>query len=127
MRLLLDTHALIWFVTGDEKLSGSAKNAILDPRNDCLFSVASFWEMSIKISIGKFTLAISEKAFERKLKENDIGLLTITIAHTQATRSLPFHHRDPFDRMLIAQAMTEKLTLVSADAEFTKYPIKLLW
>ena len=127
MQLLLDTHAMIWFVTGSSMISQKAKTAIQNTQNDCFLSIASLWELSIKISLGKFTLNMSELALMNELRRLKIDILPIAVPHTQAIISLPMHHRDPFDRMLIAQAMVDGLTIVSADTKFSKYKANILW
>src|SRR5215218_7427939 len=100
MRLLLDTHVLLWFLAGDPSLSAQSRAAIEDPSNELLFSVASLWEMAIKVSLGKLALPSDYTGFlTTQLAENDIELLGIGLAHTALVVELPFHHRDPFDRM----------------------------
>lgn len=128
MRLLLDTHALLWFVLGDTQLSKTALALILDPANEKLVSPASYWEIAIKLSIGKYALHEPYEDFMRRgIAGNGFGILPVEPGHTAALIALPFHHRDPFDRLLIAQAMVEKLSVVSADAIFDAYPITRLW
>src|SRR5262249_7089883 len=105
MKLLLDTHAFLWFINDSAELSNNSKNLIEDVDNEVLLSVASLWEMAIKISLGKLTLAKSLNAFlSEQLVANGITLLNISVAHASEVAVLPFHHRDPFDRLLIAQA-----------------------
>ena len=128
MRLLLDTHALLWFLLNDARLSGNARSLITGPANDVLVSPASYWEIAIKISLGKYTLEEDFAEFmEGQIAENELKLLPITVKHTAIVATLPFHHRDPFDRLLIAQAMTENVPLLSADAVFDLYPVKRMW
>jgi PIN domain nuclease of toxin-antitoxin system len=128
MRVLLDTHAFLWFIWQDSKLSSAARSTIEDPANDVFVSAASIWEIGIKIGIGKLTLAEPLDVFlSRELPGNDFELLPIAIEHVAAVVDLPFHHRDPFDRMLIAQSITETVPLVSADAIFDDYTIRRLW
>jgi PIN domain nuclease of toxin-antitoxin system len=128
MKLLLDTHAFLWFVMGSDNLPGSARTLIEDPANENLLSVASLWEMAIKVSLGKLTLSVPfEDLLPEQLRLNGIGLLNIAVDHVSLVATLPFHHRDPFDRMLIAQALTEKIPLVSVDAAFDNYEITRLW
>ncbi len=128
MRLLLDTHALLWFLLNDARLSGSARSLITDPENDMFVSPASYWEIAIKISLGKYTLGEDFTEFmENQIAENELTLLPITVKHTAVVATLPFHHRDPFDRLLIAQAMTENVPLLSADAVFDLYPVRRMW
>ena len=128
MRLLLDTHAFLWFVIGDTRLSGKAQALIEDESNQRFFSVASLWEIAIKVSIGRLTLSAPfDDIFPSQLVKNGIDLLGITIAHTSALTSLPYHHRDPFDRLLIAQAISEQMQIASVDGAFDAYPIFRLW
>lgn len=128
MKLLLDTHALLWFLLDDAKLSGGARSLIVDPGNDPLVSPASYWEIAIKISLGKYILAEDFAGFmESQLAENDLTVLPITVAHAAVVATLPFHHRDPFDRLLIAQAMVESVPLLSSDPAFDLYPVTRMW
>jgi PIN domain nuclease of toxin-antitoxin system len=130
MRLLLDTHAFLWFVTADPKLSANAKVLISDPNNDVLISPASVWEVAIKVSIKKYPLTTSfDKFIEDGITGNDFALIPIEVRHAATLSSLPFppNHRDPFDRMIVAQAIVEKTPLVSCDPELDDYPIKRLW
>lgn len=128
MRLLLDTHAFLWFVLNDPQLSAAARTAISDPANDVFVSPATFWEVAIKVSIGKYTVpGPLEDFFERAIKGNDFEVLPIEARHAARVAALPFHHKDPFDRMLIAQALVEGLTLVSIEANFDIYGVNRLW
>jgi len=127
MNLLLDTHAFVWFMDGDKKLGTKAKKEIEDSDNQIILSIASLWEMSIKISIGKLEL---EKPFEDVIsyvREKGIEVLSINFEHTLLVSKLDFHHKDPFDRLIIAQAKIENLTIVSKDKLFDDYDIKRLW
>jgi len=128
MKLLLDTHAFLWFIGGDERLSPSARVLIENVSNDAYLSVASLWEMAIKISLGRLQLAQPFETFiPHQLSLNRIGLLGITMSHTAKVATLPFHHRDPFDRLLVAQAQVEQMPLVSSDPAFDAYSITRLW
>ena len=128
MRLLLDTHSLLWFIGGDANLPESARSLIEDPANQSFVSVASLWEMAIKVSLGRLTLKSSfETLVPHQLQQNGFGLLPITVAHLASVISLPFHHRDPFDRLLIAQATVEQMALVSRDGAFEAYDVNRLW
>lgn len=128
MKLLLDTHTFLWFIGGDERLSPSARTLIEDLSNDVYLSFASLWEMAIKISLGRLELAQPFETFiPHQLSLNRIGLLGITISHTAKVATLPFHHRDPFDRLLVVQAQIEQMSLVSSDAAFDTYGITRLW
>ena len=128
MRLLLDTHTLLWFLWADPKLSGTAAALIRDPANDVQVSVASCWEIAIKVGTGKLQLGEPSRTYlPRELARNRFDLLPITLDHATAVESLPHHHRDPFDRLLIAQATIENVPLVSADAAFDAYAVRRLW
>ena len=128
MTLLLDTHTLLWFLTNDPKLSARARGAIEDVANETHVSAASLWEVAIKSALGKLTLpATYAEIFPRQLETNGFGLLPITPAHCATLLTLPFHHRDPFDRLLLAQAKTEGLTLVTDDGQFGPYGVAHLW
>jgi PIN domain nuclease of toxin-antitoxin system len=124
MRCLLDTHSLIWFIGGDEELSPRARGLIDDEANEVFLSAASLWEMAIKYSLGKLDLkAPFEELFPRQLDTNSIEVLGITVDHLKALCLLPFHHKDPFDRLIAAQALTEELTLISADGVMSRYGV----
>lgn len=128
MNLLLDTHALIWFLENDPQLSIRARDAICDPHNHCHESDATAWESAIKLSLGKMKLPMPhERLFPEGLLQLGFFLLPICHPHLHQIVHLPFHHRDPFDRMLIAQAQVEKMTLVSCDPNFPAYDVPLLW
>ncbi len=128
MRLLLDTHAFLWWVNDAPELSPKARKAIADPGNDCLLSLASCWEIAIKASIGKLKLSGAvERFIPEQLAANHFGRLDIDFRHVARVAAMPFHHRDPFDRLLAAQAEEEKLVIVSADAVFQAYGVKRVW
>jgi PIN domain nuclease of toxin-antitoxin system len=128
MKLLLDTHTFLWFLSDDAQLSAQARALIEDGSNEVLLSVASLWEMAIKISPGKLRLSQRFDPFiSEQLALNAINLLDITVAHTAALIPLPFHHRDPFHRLLIAQAPTESMPIVGADRAFDAYGVTRLW
>jgi PIN domain nuclease of toxin-antitoxin system len=128
VRLLLDTHALLWFYLGDSQLSRPAQDSIIDPNNIKLISPASYWEIAIKLSIQKYTLKVSYDEFiQEAVFDNGFEILPIEPRHTAALISLTFHHKDPFDRMLIAQATVEGIPIVSVDSKFDPYPITRLW
>ena len=127
-RLLLDTHAFLWWVDDAPQLTAAARRAIGDASNECYLSLASCWEMAIKSSLGKLRLAKPvERFISEQLAANGFSLLNIELRHTAKIEKLLFHHRDPFDRLLIAQAMMEKLTIVSADSALSDYGVKILW
>ncbi|MEW5770456.1 MAG: type II toxin-antitoxin system VapC family toxin [Pseudomonadota bacterium] len=128
MRLLLDTHVFLWWVVDAPELSAKARKAIADEGNACFLSLASCWEMAIKASLGKLRLAMPlDRFIPEQLAANGFSLLNIDFRHAARVEALPFHHRDPFDRLLVAQAQAEKLTLVSADAVLSDYGVKRIW
>lgn len=128
MRLLIDTHTFLWFIDDDPSLTPLAKSLIAEPSNEILLSVASAWEIAIKVRLGKLTLPAPLLAFLRaQLLTNSIQLLPISLEHATSVADLPLHHRDPFDRLIIAQAMVENLPVVSADAAFDNYPVVRRW
>ena len=128
MKLLLDAHTFLWFIGDDPTLSSRARDLIEEPETQRLASVASFWEIAIKASLGKLQVPEPLEEFvQRQLQINDIDLLTITIAHIGEVGKLPFHHRDPFDRLLISQSLIEQIPIVSVDPRFDDYGIQRLW
>jgi PIN domain nuclease of toxin-antitoxin system len=128
MRALLDTNSFLWFISGNEKLSDAAKMFISDFDNELVLSIASLWEIAIKVSIGKLELLQSyDKLIPQQLEENGIDIMPITLQHLSKVIDLSFHHRDPFDRLIIAQALIEEIPVISSDAIFSEYPVKLIW
>jgi len=128
MRLLLDTHALIWFCEGNPALSQAARSALEDSGNQCYVSHATAWEMAIKLSLGKLQLRIGyDVLFSGVLEANRFLLLPPALSHYQALISLPTHHTDPFDRLIIAQALVESMTIVTCDRHFGAYGSTILW
>ena len=128
MEILLDTHAFIWFFSGNSKLSQTAKNMIEDINNLKLISLASVWEMAIKQSKGKLTLGLPlDKYINRKLNLDDFELLPIQLNHLKLITSLPFYHNDPFDRLLISQSTIENIPILSCDSAFNSYNINVIW
>jgi PIN domain nuclease of toxin-antitoxin system len=128
VRLLLDTHALLWFALGDKQLTGTARTAIENPVNEKWVSPASYWEIAVKIGIGKYQLKEDYDAFmQRAIFGNGFEILHIQPHHTSILTALPFHHRDPFDRLLIAQALVEKMPIVSGDRLFDAYGVQRVW
>ena len=123
MRFLVDTHALLWALADPSTLSPAARDAIADPGNLVVVSSASLWECAIKSSIGKLDLPGD---FFDSIPEAGYEVMPIRISHLNTYRTLPMHHRDPFDRMLVAQARSEGLTLISRDPEIEKYDVKML-
>lgn len=127
MKLLLDTHAFIWFVENDESLPASLKTQIEDTDNEIFISIVSLWEIAIKTSLGKLEMAIDLPSIINKIEENGFVMLPIFPEHTVCVASLPFHHKDPFDRILIAQTIVEKLKIISKDDIFDSYGVDWLW
>lgn len=128
MTVLLDTQAFLWFVLNDSRLSAAATNAIASTANKVLVSPASYWELAIKIAIGKYSLNEPYESFiEDQLATNGFQILEIEPRHTARLLEMPFHHRDPFDRLLVAQAMAEQIPLVSSDSQLDQYGIQRLW
>ena len=128
MNLLLDTHTLLWFLWNDKRLSANARTVIVDPQNRKFVSLASCWEIAIKAGSGKLTLGEPSTTFlPRELARNNFDQLPIGLDHATAVESLPLHHRDPFDRLLIAQALLNHLPLASADPALDPYGVTRLW
>lgn len=128
MKFLLDTHIFLWYVLGDARLSDRAKE-IIDAHSGLNFSIVSLWEISIKVNIGKLQLNCSLEDLLSRLDYINAEILPITVEDTQTYASLPVipGHRDPFDRILVTQAMNRSLLLVSADTKFNPYPIQRIW
>ncbi len=128
MRLLLDTHAFLWWVAGEDRLGVRARRAMADPETECLLSLASVWEMAVKISLGKLRITGELGRFvSEHLAANAFRALPIDIRHAARVATLPFHHRDPFDRLLAAQAIEEAVGIVSADRVFAQYGVTRVW
>ena len=128
MKYLLDTHTLLWFLKGDEKLSDKARRLIDNPCNEKFLSIVSLWEIAIKVGLGKLALNKPfEKLFPEQLHFNRIEILDITVDNLIKLTALPFHHRDPFDRLMIAQALVEGLPVIGADVIFDAYGINREW
>lgn len=128
MKLLLDTHTLLWLVDGNIKLTDTATCLLVDPNNELLLSPATYWELAIKVSIGKYRLADRLSDYiEQAIRLYGLTLLPISVAHAEILVNLPQHHKDPFDRMLIAQAIAEAVPLVSSDEAFDAYPVVRYW
>lgn len=127
MNLLLDTHTLLWFLSGDQRIPLQTVATVADRRNNCYVSMASLWEVSIKIALGKLSLDFPFSEFPQKLELIDFRQLPITFSHIDGLRNIPNHHRDPFDRLIIGQALEEGMTVVTKDAIFREYPVRVLW
>ena len=128
MKLLLDSHALIWFLNDHTALSPRAKSVIENPETESVISIVSLWEIAIKMNLGKLDLgAPFDTLFPAQLEFNGFLQLSVNIEHLYVLEQLPKHHRDPFDRLLIAQAQVDELTLVSRNPHFCAYGLPLLW
>jgi PIN domain nuclease of toxin-antitoxin system len=124
LRLLVDTHAALWLLAKDERLPPTAREMIYDRGVDCFLSAASVWEVAIKRRLGKLR---ASAAFHIDLERHDIRGLPIYDRHAALVADLPLHHKDPFDRLIVAQAMVEKLSILSADATLRAYDVPVLW
>ena len=126
MNLLLDTQTFLWYVMGDPRLSQRMRSYIENPSNPYLISIASLWELAIKDGLGKLRLDVSfQELIEQYVTGTGLTILPVSIAHLLELRKLPNHHRDPFDRIIIAQSIVENLTVVTTDSHFDKYPIQI--
>ena len=126
MRFLIDTHILIWFLEGNSLLSANKRSFIVDGDNSVLVSIASLWEIGIKVSLGKLDLVATILAIIKKIDSQSIEILAITPDHILKVSNLPFHHKDPFDRMIIAQALAAATSLMTVDRDFAKYGVTIL-
>lgn len=128
MKLLLDSHAFAWMHDEPKKLSTPATSAIKDPANQVFLSVASVWELQIKIKLGKFSLSDKlENVIAQQRQTNNLLLLSVQLSHALHLENLPLHHKDPFDRMLVAQTVVENLRIITADRQFSVYGVATLW
>jgi PIN domain nuclease of toxin-antitoxin system len=128
VKLLLDTHAFLWWVGDTRGLSRKARSAIGSGRNACFVSVASGWEIAVKVSLGNLRIESSlDRFLPEQLAANGFQPLAIDLKHTARVAVLPFHHRDPLDRLLAAQALEEELAMVTADPVFAKYGVRRVW
>ena len=128
MRVLLDTHVFLWWITDDPRLSARARSVIGDGGNRLFLSAASGWEMAIKAALGRLELPDHPERFiPQQLSLNAIEALPVTMGHALHVYSLPLHHRDPFDRLIIAQAQLEKLPILTSDAQIARYPVEVIW
>jgi PIN domain nuclease of toxin-antitoxin system len=123
-RLLVDTHALLWWLSDDPVLPDGARAAIADPTNEPLVSAATVWELAIKRSLGKLTVPDDLPA---RLPSEGFGWLPVSADHAWEVRRLPLHHRDPFDRLLVAQALVERIAVVTGDPRFSVYGVVARW
>ena len=129
MNYLLDTQAVIWSLDDDPRLSQTAKDVIEDTNNTIYITIVSLWEIAIKRSIGKLKLTASLKDIQNLVSSKVVSILPLTVSHLEILEGLPYKdkHRDPFDRLIISQAITENLTLISSDAHFKDYPVQTFW
>jgi PIN domain nuclease of toxin-antitoxin system len=128
MRILLDTHAFLWFILDDSQLSKAARTVIEDASNDVEVSPASYWEIAIKIRLRKYSLPRPYQQFmESQMAIDDFRILHIEPKHTSLITTMPFHHNDPFDRLLVAQAIVEGIAIVSIDEQLDPYGVRRLW
>lgn len=127
MNLLIDTHALIWFITDSEKLPLNTKQIIENKENNCYVSVATYWEIGIKTSIGRLGLNADLETIFQIIEESGFETLPITTNQILKNASLEFHHQDPFDRIIIAQSLTEKMTIITKDSQFESYSVPIIW
>lgn len=128
MRVLLDTHVFMWWINDDARLSEAARELLSDGGNELLFSVASGWEMATKIGLGKLTVTGNLGSFlSERLTENAMEVLPVSLSHAVGVTELPHHHRDPFDRLLMAQASVEGIPLLTADPHLSQYPVEVIW
>jgi PIN domain nuclease of toxin-antitoxin system len=127
MNYLLDTHTFIWFINGDEQLSKTVRKLIENNQLNNFVSIASLWEITIKVSLGKLKLNTPFSDVPQQIESNGFQMLPITFEDTLFLSTLPFHHRDPFDRLIIAQSITNQLTILSKDKLFVDYGVATLW
>jgi PIN domain nuclease of toxin-antitoxin system len=128
VKLLLDAHTFLWWTLEDERISPKAIDLIGNIENEIYFSVASAWEIIIKYQLGKLILPTEPEVFiPEHLEINQFSVLPISLYHAFTIRELPYHHKDPFDRMLVAQSKVENMAIISADVKFKKYDVKIVW
>jgi len=127
MNLLIDTHVLVWFITDNRKLPKKTKTIIENKKNNCFVSIASFWEIGIKNSIGRLNLNSDLNTIFQIIDETGFDILPFTINHILINANLEFHHQDPFDRIIIAQSLSENMTIISKDRQFQNYNVPIDW
>ena len=127
MNYLLDTHTFIWFLNGDKSLSIKARKAIESDNASNFVSIASLWEIAIRVSLNRLSINVSFDKLGSELNNNNFQVLPITFNDTVILSSLVFNHRDPFDRLIISQSIANDFTIISKDKEFSGYKIKILW
>jgi len=128
MKIILDTHIFLWLITDNDRLSDKSKHAFTNSDNELFFSIASYWEICIKISIGKLKLSKNwDKIIKDELMVNSVKLLPISTEHCLQITQLPFHHRDPFDRIIISQAIIEQMHIMTINSYFSQYEVNIVW
>ena len=127
MNYLLDTHTFMWFINGEEELSAHARKTIEHKNSNNFVNIASIWEIAIKLSIGKLKLKTLFIEIPEQISNNGFQILPLRFEDTLKLSTLPFHHRDPFDRLLIAQSIANQLTIISKDKQFSDYGIDMIW
>ena len=127
MKYLLDTHAFLWFINGSIELSPKAKSIIQNPKNAIFLSIASFWEIAIKLNIGKLAIDMPFEEMKKEADKNDFQILPIQFEDTLLLTSLELFHKDPFDRILISQAIQNNLVIITRDSNFDAYPVRIIW
>ena len=128
MKFLIDTHVLLWIVSDSGKLSKKVKEIYLDENNEIFISIASIWEMAIKISLKKLKLSLPLSEFvQEHVYKNNIQIQNISLINIYRLESLPYHHRDPFDRLIISQTISENIPIISNDKQFYNYDIECIW
>lgn len=127
MKFLIDTHAFLWFINGDFELSQQARDIIKNPKNTIYLSIASLWEIAIKLRIEKITIDMSFDELKKEAEENDIRILPIQYEDVSLLTTLELYHRDPFDRILIAQGIQNNMIIITKDSNFKLYPVKIIW
>jgi len=127
MNFLIDTHVLLWYLEGNRTLPGKIRNDINNSENNIFISIASFWELAIKLASGKINTKITFAQIEEDINKREFEILHISFQHLELIMDLPKVHGDPFDRLMIAQAITEGLTILSADRQFKDYPVDVVW
>ena len=127
MDLLIDTHVLIWFITDDIKLPPKMRQIIENIENDCFVSIATYWEIAIKHSLGRLDLNSGLENIFQIIEETGFEILPITVNQILNNARLEFHHKDPFDRIIIAQAISENLSMITKDEQFKEYKVPLIW
>jgi len=127
LKVLLDTHVFLWAISDPGRLSARAVETIQDSANEVLVSIASAWEIAIKVGIGKFVMPVPLTPYlQRQLVKHRIGVLPIQLSHLATLEKLPLHHRDPFDRLLVAQCLEENATLITVDSQLQLYPVNII-